>query len=895
MTIYVTTPLDDSNLDIEVTEANDLVKIDIQPASFTFAGGAGVSSVNGQVGVVVLDTDDIPEGIAKYYTDAKVQTVIDANTNDYSNKTYVDAQDDAVETAANLYTDGAVTGLATTTYVDTQDGVTLSSANTYTDTSIAAIPAVDLSSYETIVNSEAGDATTLSSANTYTDTSIAAIPAVDLSAYETIVNSEAGDATTLSSANTYTDTSIAAIPATDLSAYSTTIEVEALPVSTFTNDAGYITSAPDSQTLSFATPNLTISDGNTVDLSALSGGNVTSVNTQIGDVVLDTDDITEGTTNLYHTDARSRDSISLTADTSSLTYDNVSGVFTYTDPTGSPAPASHLEITVRNKTGVTIPANSAVYISGVQGNNDLIELAVNTGTNPAMGVTTSSINNNSNGIMIIGGEIGSFNTSAYTENDALYLSSTAGELTNVRPGAETEFVQNVGRVVRSGNNGTIIVQGAGRANDVPNLDSLHVFIGDTIAPERRQLTYTDILNTPDLTGLAATTYVDTQDGTTLTSANTYTDNAVAAIPAAPVTSVNGAVGVVVLDTDDVTEGTNKYYTDAQVLTKINATGINALSDVNTTAPTEGQVLAWDNTNGYYIPTDSGGGGGASSLEDLTDVAILNLQNNDLLIYNGTATEWQNTNLGISIAPTLSGTSVQSTGQTYILTISNHASYDDPAYFVEVYDSLNSIVIYNSQVTDNQDGTITFVAPSAVGTYEIRAKTQDFGDLQSEITTKSFTTEAFGGTFRYWRIANYLGNPSNLGIKDIRLYTGAGQSGTSYPPNMTSETTPSPYVATASAYYTPSGQTYAPWKAFDSSASTFSWYLAQGSVATAWNEIDLGSSVSITSLTVGPWHSAVPTQFDVLASDTGAFSGEETVITVFVTGVNDPVTTVYNIG
>jgi len=823
MTIYVTTPLDDSNLDIEVTEANDLVKIDIQPASFTFAGGAGVSSVNGQVGVVVLDTDDIPEGIAKYYTDAKVQTVIDANTNDYSNKTYVDAQDDAVETAANLYTDGAVTGLATTTYVDTQDGVTLSSANTYTDTSIAAIPA------------------------------------------------------------------------TDLSAYSTTVEVEALPVSTFTNDAGYITSAPDSQTLSFATPNLTISDGNTVDLSALSGGNVTSVNTQIGDVVLDTDDITEGTTNLYHTDARSRDSISLTADTSSLTYDNVSGVFTYTDPTGSPAPASHLEITVRNKTGVTIPANSAVYISGVQGNNDLIELAVNTGTNPAMGVTTSSINNNSNGIMIIGGEIGSFNTSAYTENDALYLSSTAGELTNVRPGAETEFVQNVGRVVRSGNNGTIIVQGAGRANDVPNLDSLHVFIGDTIAPERRQLTYTDILNTPDLTGLAATTYVDTQDGTTLTSANTYTDNAVAAIPAAPVTSVNGAVGVVVLDTDDVTEGTNKYYTDAQVLTKINATGINALSDVNTTAPTEGQVLAWDNTNGYYIPTDSGGGGGASSLEDLTDVAILNLQNNDLLIYNGTATEWQNTNLGISIAPTLSGTSVQSTGQTYILTISNHASYDDPAYFVEVYDSLNSIVIYNSQVTDNQDGTITFVAPSAVGTYEIRAKTQDFGDLQSEITTKSFTTEAFGGTFRYWRIANYLGNPSNLGIKDIRLYTGAGQSGTSYPPNMTSETTPSPYVATASAYYTPSGQTYAPWKAFDSSASTFSWYLAQGSVATAWNEIDLGSSVSITSLTVGPWHSAVPTQFDVLASDTGAFSGEETVITVFVTGVNDPVTTVYNIG
>jgi len=240
-------------------------------------------------------------------------------------------------------------------------------------------------------------------------------------------------------------------------------------ISQWTNDAGYLTAAP-----------------------------VDSVNGATGVVVLDTDDITEAG-NLYYTDTRSRNAISLTADTSSLTYNNTTGVFTYTDPTGSPGPASHLEIAVRNTTGVTIPANSAVYISGVQGNNDLIELAVNTGTNPAMGVTTSSINNNSNGVMIIGGEIGSFDTSAYNENDTLYLSNTAGELTNTRPGAETSFVQNVGRVVRSGNNGTIIIQGAGRANDIPNLDSLHVFIGDTTAPERRQLTVTDILNTDTLT------------------------------------------------------------------------------------------------------------------------------------------------------------------------------------------------------------------------------------------------------------------------------------------------------------------------------------------------------------------------------------------------------------
>ena len=50
-----------------------------------------------------------------------------------------------------------------------------------------------------------------------------------------------------------------------------------------------------------------------------------------------------------------------------------------------------------------------------------------------------------------------------------------------------------------------------------------------------------------------------------------------------------------LDTGDLGEGSNLYYTDARVLTKINATGIDALSDVDTTtaSPSNGQALVWD--------------------------------------------------------------------------------------------------------------------------------------------------------------------------------------------------------------------------------------------------------------------------------------------------------------
>ena len=53
-------------------------------------------------------------------------------------------------------------------------------------------------------------------------------------------------------------------------------------VSAFTNDAGYLTSETDSQTLTFSSPNLTISNGNVVDLSGLVPTNISSFTNDIG-------------------------------------------------------------------------------------------------------------------------------------------------------------------------------------------------------------------------------------------------------------------------------------------------------------------------------------------------------------------------------------------------------------------------------------------------------------------------------------------------------------------------------------------------------------------------------------------------------------------------------------
>ena len=68
-----------------------------------------------------------------------------------------------------------------------------------------------------------------------------------------------------------------------------------------------------------------------------------------------------------------------------------------------------------------------------------------------------------------------------------------------------------------------------------------------------------------------------------------------------VTSVNSQTGAVVLDTDDISEGTNEYYTNAKADARIAAASVGDLSDVDTTTtpPALNEALAWDGSN--FVP------------------------------------------------------------------------------------------------------------------------------------------------------------------------------------------------------------------------------------------------------------------------------------------------------
>ena len=321
----------------------------------------------------------------------------------------------------------------------------------------------------------------------------------------------------------------------------------------------------------------------------------------------------------HYTDTDARTAISLTSSNlNELSYDNTTGVITYVSPT-TVAATGQVVIDVRNTSGVAISRGDAVYLAGHSGNKILVAKAdANaTGEFPAIGLANSAMLNNSDGTVLVSGEMASLDTSAFAVNTVLYLSETAGELTSTRPSSENTAVQNIGKVARSDtSNGIIVVTGAGRANDVPNLATGHVFIGNGSGYEKRALTTSDVAEGTNLyyTDARAQAVIDTNTAGFITD-YTVTEGDVTAHQAAlsitesqisdldHYTNADWDTQLATKTTSDLTEGSNLYYTDGRVMNWFGTTGISMLStDIvaegsNNLYYTDGRVNTWFGTSG----------------------------------------------------------------------------------------------------------------------------------------------------------------------------------------------------------------------------------------------------------------------------------------------------------
>lgn len=114
--------------------------------------------------------------------------------------------------------------------------------------------------------------------------------------------------------------------------------------------------------------------------------------------------------------------------------------------------ASNLVREVYNESGATMTKGTVVYINGGHGNLPTIAKALATGDSTSAqtyGVVQNNIGNNSNGFIVVIGDLIDMVTDAYTEGTQLYLSgTTAGAFTSTKPYAPIHLVY-VGIVTRS--------------------------------------------------------------------------------------------------------------------------------------------------------------------------------------------------------------------------------------------------------------------------------------------------------------------------------------------------------------------------------------------------------------------------------------------------------------
>lgn len=157
--------------------------------------------------------------------------------------------------------------------------------------------------------------------------------------------------------------------------------------------------------------------------------------------------------------------------------------------------ATQLVVASRKSTAGTITKGSPVYVAGYNTGLGvaLVEGADNDNASamPAIGIAADTFTNAATGNVVISGRIAALDTSAYAVNDQLFVSSTAGALTNVRPNATNTAIQKVGVVLRShATQGVIQVIGAGRVNDTPNIVTATSIYGVTVTGTTTSFTTT---------------------------------------------------------------------------------------------------------------------------------------------------------------------------------------------------------------------------------------------------------------------------------------------------------------------------------------------------------------------------------------------------------------------
>ena len=299
----------------------------------------------------------------------------------------------------------------------------------------------------------------------------------------------------------------------------------------------------------------------------------------------DTDDLTEGSTNLYFTNARARSAISVSGD---LSYNSSTGVISFTETTAATTRAL-ISVTDAGGDGSLAYNNSTGVITYTGPSASEVRAHISAGTGVAI----------SNGAISIGQAVATTSDVQFNDlqvdGDTIITGNLTVNGTSTTLNTATLSVEDLNITVgknattSAATNGAGITFGAWSSGTIPRFEWDH----------SNQRFFANKAITANLVG-NVTGNADT--ATTLATARTISG-----------VSFNGSANIT-LNTSAITENTNLYYTNARADARIAAANIGDLNNVSSTSPSSGEVLKW-NGSAWAPAADSTSGGSAITVQD----------------------------------------------------------------------------------------------------------------------------------------------------------------------------------------------------------------------------------------------------------------------------------------
>jgi len=307
----------------------------------------------------------------------------------------------------------------------------------------------------------------------------------------------------------------------------------------------------------------------------------------------DTDDLSEGSTNQYHTTARARASISAGGD---LSYNSSTGVMSYTTPTMYADSNARGAISVTDAGGDgSLAYNSSTGVITYTGPSaSEVRAHISAGTGVAI----------SNGAISIGQAVATNSDVQFNDLQVDGDTTITGNLTvngtSTTLNVATLDVEDLNITIAknattsAATNNAGLTFGAWSSGTIPTLKWIH---------SNNRFSFNK--------ALAAQGFVGNLTGAVTGNADTAT--ALATARTISGTSFDGSANIT-LNTSGITENTNLYYTNARADARIAAADIGDLSNVSSTSPSSGEVLKW-NGSAWAPAADSTSGGSAITVQD----------------------------------------------------------------------------------------------------------------------------------------------------------------------------------------------------------------------------------------------------------------------------------------